>query len=500
MGSTSPTPTCPIAALPIEILLGIFCRLDGKSILRCCLVCRVWQETVKNCTELKYIIELFADGLLPNPTSDLSPVEKQENLDQWRDAWQTISWKSRREFAIHAHPRAYELVGGVFAQQNTWPQSDFTAIHLPSSQLGSQITSTPNIGIESLDFAMDPTQDLVIFLHRGDGTGDFDCRAMSSLQPHPRASMPRLSFDLKNDNLRRIFLQVADDIVGLLFHTSHAENSLRIVLFNWRAGTLLVDINNSDLPLFVVDFALLSPRAFIVGCRDVAASPGRGAIHIYSFQGTHQNDPIPAATLKLPELKQNRFLERIIAHSGPFCAGPLPDAQFSKANDMRICVISLAYNHGEFYSLYVHHRYFEQYLLNMGPLREPRIVPWDEWGPIHSRMVPGQHRFWLRYVHGERVVRPVDSVHPNGTCVEIFDFGVTPSRSGYTNATHPPDLFLEASTISHEGHVFEKDMTTALPYRRTARWLDDVYILFMIDQDRLIGVNDSVNKLTVYTF
>ncbi|KAJ7667390.1 hypothetical protein B0H17DRAFT_253624 [Mycena rosella] len=394
-------PACPIVALPVEILLGIFYWLDGRSIVRCCSVCRVWQETVKTCTELKYKIELFADGILPNPGSSLSSLEKLEYLHKWRRAWQDMNWTSRTDFVINEHPRAYELVGGVFAQQNTWPESDFTAIRLPSSQRSGEITATQNIGVESLDFAMDPTQDLVVFLHRGaDETGNFDCRAMSSLRPHPLASTPRLSFDLKDDNLRRIFLQVADDVVGLLFYTSHAaDGSLRVVLFNWRTGIMLVDLEGSRFPPSVSDFALLSPRAFILGCVANPDSPGTpnsaGEIRIYTFEGTQHNHPTCVATLGLPQLDPHRSLERVVAHSGPFCAGPLPGAQFFKSNDNRICAISLTYDRAEVYSLYVHHRYFTKYLVN-GDIATPPTVPWDEWGPHHSRMLPGRHRFWLR--------------------------------------------------------------------------------------------------------
>ncbi|KAJ6541983.1 hypothetical protein DFH09DRAFT_1041364 [Mycena vulgaris] len=498
MTSLPPTRPCTIAVLPVEILLhGIFHLLDGRTILRCSLVCRAWQEIITACTELKYNIELWADGLLPAHASGLSPVEKLENLHKWRRTWQTIAWTSRTEVPINAHPRAYELVGGVFAQQNTWPESDFTAIRLPSSRCEGETMSTQNIGIESLDFAMDPTQDLVVFLHEGPGgVGNFDCRAMSSLQPHPRAPTPTLSFDLRDEILRRIFLQVADDVVGLLFRTS--ETDLRVVLFNWRTGAMLVDLGSSEFPPAVSDFALLSPRAFILGCTDDIGRPKGGEIHIYTFDGTHHNCPALVATLELPLISPGRALLRVIAHSGPLCAGALPGAQFSKANDKRICVISLAYDNAEFYSVYVHHRYLATHLANTGA---PRTVPWDAWGGPHTRMLPGRHRFWLRYVHGERVVRPVDPACPDR--VEILDFGITPSRPGFAAASAPTpwsEVCTEPSTIPRDGHVFADDVTTALPYRRTARHLDTNYILFLIDQDRIVGLNDLADKLTVYTF
>jgi hypothetical protein len=202
------------------------------------------------------MIELWADGLVSGYAEHLSPAEKLEKLYKWRRAWQRLEWTSKTVCPIKENPRAYELVrclfsrtlrhvnpssdqvGGVFAQQNTWPQTDFTAIWLPSAETSTKISSTANIGIESQDFALDPTQDLVVFLHKDpDETGNFECRTLSTLTPHPLAFSPRLSFDLRDGHFRRIFLQVADDVIGLLFR---AQASLRLVLFNWRTGTMLV--------------------------------------------------------------------------------------------------------------------------------------------------------------------------------------------------------------------------------------------------------------------
>jgi hypothetical protein len=121
--------------------------------------------------------------------------------------------------------------------------SDFTAIWLPSAESSARILTTENIGIASLDFAIDPTQDLVVFLHKyPDEVGNFDCRSLSTFQPHPLACSPRLSFDLRDSNFRRIFLQIADDVIGLLFRTSGelTAGALRLVLFNWRTGMALV--------------------------------------------------------------------------------------------------------------------------------------------------------------------------------------------------------------------------------------------------------------------
>lgn len=108
---------------------------------------------------------------------------------------------------------------------------------------------------------------------------------------------------------------------------------------------------------------------------------------------------------------------------------------------------------------------------------------------------------FVRYVHGERVVCPVKTAHPKR--VEIMDFGIIPSRLGLDEEPIGPavtELCTESSTIRSDGTAFKDDVTTSLPYRRISRELDKDHVLFLIDQDRIIGVNESVcepHKLTL---
>ncbi|KAJ7067253.1 hypothetical protein C8F01DRAFT_663353 [Mycena amicta] len=515
--------TCTLSSLPVDVLPGIFAFLDGLSIIRCSAVCRGWHAIVHSSTELQYLVELWTDGLEPGYSLGRSPVEKLERLLVWRRAWASLDWSTRADFPINQHPRAYELVGGVFAQHNTWPRSDFSTIRLPSVDHRGETSTRESVGVSSLDFAMDPTQDLVVFLYKEEiwsETGNFDIRSLATLEPHPLAATPTLSFDLRDDGFRRIFLQVADDVIGLLFRTSQvSEGSLRLVLFNWKTGTALLDLAGPQLPHSVSDFALLSARSYILASvNDALYLPGRakgtGELHLFAFDGKHRySDPDHIASLQLPPPHPNRLLERVIVHSGPFCAGPIPGAQFVKANERRICVVSLAYDHAESYSLFVPHLYFDRCIRQRDDSAEtaPPTVPWTDWGPQNTRLLPGRHVFWLRYVHGERVVSPVDAAYP---CrIEVLDFGITPRR--YHSLPVPADdsdeespnaanlrteTYLGPSTISQADTVFREDVTTCLPYRRIVRDMDQRHILFLIDQDRIVGVNDSVDQLTVYAF
>jgi hypothetical protein len=86
--------------------------------------------------------------------------------------------------------------------------------------------------------------------------------------------------------------------------------------------------------------------------------------------------------------------------------------------------------------------------------------------------------------------------------VEVLDFGIIPRRAGATTDIAPSARFstvlrLEPSTLEVEG-VFRDAVTTSLPYRSALRSLDKEYDLFLIDQDRIIGMNISVGTLHIY--
>ncbi|KAJ7881911.1 hypothetical protein B0H13DRAFT_1459124, partial [Mycena leptocephala] len=163
---------------------------------------------------------------------------------------------------------------------------------------------------------------------------------------------------------------------------------------------------------------------------------------------------------------------------------------FSKSNDSRIYMFLVLYSDTVWCRLFVHHRWLYKYVLEHARERttEVTVVPWDKWGPQNTRMLPGADHRWIRHVHGERVVLPCR----DPTSVEVLDFGIIPRRAGATTDITPSARFstvlrLEPSTLEVDG-VFRDAVTTSLPYRSALRSLDKEYDLFLIDQDRIIGM------------
>ncbi|KAJ7472142.1 hypothetical protein FB451DRAFT_1252002 [Mycena latifolia] len=481
-------PSLSLDGLPQEIILEILNLLDGKTLIQSCsLVCHRWKYAIDNSAELQYTLELWGDGMVVGDPSNSPFVEKLGALHERRRAWFGLNWTSKTVVPIDSSSGAYELVNGVFAQQNS-PLESFTTISLPSARDPvPKMASTSDIGVPFRDFVIDPTQDLVAFVYeRPNDSANVDCRTLSSLKPHPLAAAPVLSFPVEDFSLGYLLVELAGDVIGLFFGRSG-----RVVLLNWQRGIIIADSARTHDPC---GFSLLSPQAFILG-----HAIGSGVLDIWAFEGRDSNIPRHAVGLQLPKVVDDGRLEYMITHSGAFRAKPAAGKPFSKSNESRICVVSLEY-YQDSYSLFIPHHYLQGHL-SMDNNARGRTVPWDDWGPQHSRMLPGMDHRWLRYVHGECVVLSGDTEHPKA--IQILDFGMSASRPGVdvemAQSPHSTcELHTEPSTISDDS-VFEEPVTTSLPYRRIARPVGEDYTVFMIDEDQIIGV-DEENRMTVYTF
>ncbi|KAJ7902408.1 hypothetical protein B0H13DRAFT_2335569 [Mycena leptocephala] len=322
---------------------------------------------------------------------------------------------------------------------------------------------------------------------------------MSSQQPHPLAAHPHLTFPTYSDLGIGDSFQITDDIIGM-----YSLHSYYLVLVDWWMGTT------------IADFSFLSSRSYSVVHLNlrVLEGPGGGAgetlesgrLEIFTFAAEGISSPTHVATLELPELDHSGYIESMQILAGPSCAKPLSGTSFSKSNENRIFRVGMLLvcpNGAQWCHLFVHHRSLHKYVLDH--VREKRtaamIVPWDQWGPQKSRMLLGEDYFWNRHVHGERVALP----GPNRNSVEILDFNIIPTRDGAAADTLSSTRLATAlhfgpSTLRLDG-IFRDTVVTSLPYKSTLRSLDEEYNVFLIDQDRILGINTYERRqMTVYTF
>ena len=138
--------------------------------------CHRFLEIIEDSHELRYHIELFADGLVkvPELSTDVVPLDTRMNqLIEHR-----VRWKSIEPIKVHQVPRfhggTYDIAGGIYGQIHhefvaAWQFAESLVIHtLPSQRHGSDSMSSwtlDNLPHRVGDFVMDPGQDLLVIMN-----------------------------------------------------------------------------------------------------------------------------------------------------------------------------------------------------------------------------------------------------------------------------------------------------------------------------------------------
>ena len=111
---------------------------------------------------MQYIIELGANGM--EATSYTLPhIDLLQKLRDRLKAWERLDCKRFRIIPSgdFGECRAYELVAGTFSTSNG---SNLYVIWLPSATHDGRILRRETIGLSVRDFAIDPTEDIIVFL------------------------------------------------------------------------------------------------------------------------------------------------------------------------------------------------------------------------------------------------------------------------------------------------------------------------------------------------
>lgn len=114
---------------------------------------------------MQYIIELGANGM--EATSYTLPqVDLLQKLRDRLKAWEQLDCRRFRVIPSgdFGQCRAYELVAGTFSTSNG---SDLFVVWLPSPTHDGRVLRREAIGLSVRDFAIDPTEDIIVFLEDG---------------------------------------------------------------------------------------------------------------------------------------------------------------------------------------------------------------------------------------------------------------------------------------------------------------------------------------------
>ncbi|KAI6154469.1 hypothetical protein EDD17DRAFT_1490102 [Pisolithus thermaeus] len=487
--------------LPPELWTAIFLLMDGRTILRCSAVCHRFKDIIQASMELQYRIELVADGMVDGPPSSLTVGERLTRLRELRRSWATLQWSSKICVPMPGPCHAYELVGGVFCKMHHSAPQPFRARHLTAAWLPSALDPQgrtlvrENVGFPTRDFAVDPSQDLIIYFKGGEGNVfalELCVRTLSTNEAHPEARSPTLRASVLLP-VSSAFMQIVDDIIGMWFLIEPERT--HITLWNWKTGKVIVDQSTFCAPPKTWDVSFISSRAFFV----TTAQKG-GTIEIFTFDGdptepegssshpllltrsssAHEStasnfvtqpksNVTHVASLHLPAILSHIRVVNFSTHTGPFLARPPSGRPFVAANEERTHVFSLHYvdpnpeavRRQMRFCVFLKNSTLERYIRqhqNRSSAGEegssvPLAVPWEEWGRENTRFMV--HHWsqlewlryvtfsitscscWSRYVHGHRVVLPAPATRNGKAMMCVLDFNV--HRDVWRSRCCPPD-------------------------------------------------------------
>ncbi|KAJ8453800.1 hypothetical protein ONZ45_g681 [Pleurotus djamor] len=493
-------PKCSFVDLPDELIINVLRNLDHVQLLSCSLICRKFRSIFLSSVELRYHVELAVDGLSDCASDSLPYNERLQSILDRRKAWANLEFKKIVPVNLPGESRAYELVDGVFAKLTD--EKSFCAAYLPSlhSDVKGRITS--ELKFPARDFAMDPSQDLIVFLeddkrpptYRGLRKVNLHVYSLSKHIPHPLAKSPIITFEILRSEIGNWiltgFLQIADDVLVLHYNTE--DEASHIYLWEWTTGNLWLSQTFENY----MDFAFISPRAYFLTSMEFS-----GSLHVYSLHfddSIFKNCPKSSlvAVLLLPSLRPLAWIDYIGTHTSPIVAHPAPEKVAAPALKSYIHVVSIGYNSGQDrnpLSLFVPN----YVLLAYAASRETPVVQWGQWGPKNTRLFEHPSASsWLRYVHGYRVVGAPQTSSRNKsfknfrTICLVYDFnpysGKVDASTDRDNESRDLSLHEEHTIVSLD--IFQDAVTTSLPYRASVFPLKERYTAFFIDDERIMAL------------
>ncbi|KAF9477679.1 hypothetical protein BDN70DRAFT_94996 [Pholiota conissans] len=513
-------------SIPEDILIEILSYLDGVSLVRSAMTCRTLRNVLRNSSRLTYILQLCYDGLSDAGTSK-NHADLLTSLLERRRAWFALDWNIYSRFRMKGTFTAYELAAGCFASTE---RNTFSLLRLASRRNPNMVKFMRPIGI-AYDFAMDPTQDLIVFL---------DSRASLPPQTNDRIFHLYISRVSKNDtpssvrrsrslrcvvernrNVEDIEFQVERDRVWLFFCKAGEPCYPRVLMWNLTTCELLLDYtfstHFSSLPKpLELSFALLDT------CFCFVTHPGVfGSIWLYKLPqpGTSVSNLTLLAKLHLPMTSLGTTVTSISTHTSPSEKYPIPGMTFMPNDDDRLHAFTIKYRHCHIanaagnpivmpMNLFVHQRVLVKYCLQQQETLYndiPLEVPWEEWGPKNTRILCPSFidPEWNRYVHGQHVVCP-GNPHPefnNGSfSVEILDFSIaavltamgvdiTPSSHSSLTSSIGGVLMPPSIIFAKQIPFFRTDVLTYLPCVIVERKFGFPYTGYMIFEDGIAGIH-----------
>ncbi|KAF8510601.1 hypothetical protein JB92DRAFT_3118774 [Gautieria morchelliformis] len=505
-------------ALPIDVLIRVFKELDAYDLRRCSLICRVFHETIRDTLLLQYRLELAVAGLEDGRTDcRLSIAERLAQLKTFEQRWASLNFHQKPTVTL-SYRYNWKLRGDVLSAVML-PVLFFT--QLPSAVRGTPVhTWECDVEVNIQEFAIDPAQDLAVLV-ACPPTDDEEwhtflihLRTMSTGAPHPCATDPVLScvpifLDIRYD----LSVQIMGKFVAVLYHTPAEDSRDLLFIWDWKTGQLLI-ILASSLGADIISFSFLSLRHFVIArCISEADECYQPQLVVYDFIAARPEEsmePWLVRIYQLPRVDQYTVTRWFTLDCEPSSELPTSSGKtFYHTSCSRLLTVTMHFSphyvysvEEEHYVLFVH----ASSLLEEVDARsnaKQLTVPWENWGPLKTRILPmldgrpNGHVYGTRYVWQEIV----EDVHGRArNRLRMWDFNpLALQRALSSNGTplSPSEDESQAfstiivkdsqPTIIHEYEsAFTKRVSTALPYRDVIRRGIFVDANVMVDRECVV--------------
>ncbi|KZO94200.1 hypothetical protein CALVIDRAFT_556495 [Calocera viscosa TUFC12733] len=518
-----------ICGLPLEVILHILDFAQWKDLLRLTSTCKFFRSVVQETSALQYIIELGIYGLTDCRNGPELPYSNRlKHLQDFQSHWRTATFARTLEVSLPGtwDGWTYELQKGVFAR-SLLNQSD--PVPGGSSEMVLVNLRTAKhwrceLDLEVQDFSIDPDQNLaVLFQWMGmePDTAEtrIHLRRLDNLEPHPLAEQVIVTYDLgwQDPPLGWTIhsIQIAGDLVGVLFDPRSPDEVDKIVVWNWRTGQAIAELPATRI-VGLDSFFLLSERVMVV------PDKRQGSIHVFLLMGA-ETRPVHWKCFVLPSLTADRRMDRIISRSDP-AASAIPPSSFSRhsrekenalhprptyqvSGDARLlCFVINIFRLDAHIAGHSVHLYTPMDTFmpspegDWNPDHGVKYVPWKDWGPTMTRFVmePALARNpFVTFIHGHRCVMAsteleAEDGHFNlSHYIHVYDFNQNAIRRDLLRNSKVDDIHREPSTLSKESFFGTMDVVTSLPYRSCRMRLDVPFEALMMDGENVIALTQQ---------
>lgn len=498
-------PKLEFLALAEELHSYILSFLPWQDILRCTSVCKALRHTYLSSSELQYIIELGAQGLLPVPIADFgnhtSVSQRLQLLKDKAHAWFQFNLRSHSFQTFSLQEQFYNVgISLAYGHLCLWyretedsgnwakivpilpePSQQTIERHWPPGSL----CSIPNAYI--VDVHMDPAQNLIAIAYAvnndtlQEGRFYVDLRSLDGDGVHPQAAGQTLFLSVLTAQDSHDLFTITEDVKlkGLGKHLAlqcspmfddPVSTTSRVIwwlqLWDWQHSTT----SNSTLSDTMAHFLQSIDFCFVGHDRLLMASDD---LKLYSIEDMSQKPqllacysfPFPVASIQciLPATD--------IAHASQM---QTPAMWTSDPEHRLLCC---AVFRPRFVFIISTSIFFE--LDSERVSEKPVTIPWQDWGPTNTRVFQDP---WAVCVCGNRVLQVFPAGVRSRYRLHMMDFSplAVERRQGLGRVVREPSAI--------EIKKPEKTLITSLPYVEVVsdRVFDAVELIGMwVDRDRI---------------